>query len=216
MIRQIDILRQRCVRLIKDLGLFERIVGAVTLVALAYGLTLVGHGAYIKVKAQVAQVLLERAWQRALDGEAAPRAWPWADTWPVAKVTVPRIGESAVVLAGASGEALAFAPGYMAGTPRPGDSGTGIIAGHRDTHFAFLKEVIAGDNFDIVTADGTSRYYTVTGTQIVHAGNSGIDPHAPGRRIALVTCFPFEARERGPLRYVVHAEEVQRIAESKL
>ncbi len=203
-------------RLGRNLGLFERMVAAVTLVALTYGLTLIGHGTYIKVKAQAAQILLDRAWERALDGEIEPRAWPWADTWPVAKVTLPRIGESAVVLAGANGEAMAFAPGYMAGTPRPGDSGTGIIAGHRDTHFAFLKDVIAGDSFNVVTADGETRHYTVTGTKIVHARSSGIDPYGPGKHLVLVTCFPFEARERGPLRYVVHAEEVRQVAGTNL
>jgi sortase A len=97
----------------------ERAAAAVVLAAAGFGFVEVGTGLYSKVKAQVAQVLLERAWMRTRAGEAEAKPWPWADTWPVARITVPRIGKSAVVLAGASGEAMAFAPGHMTGTPMP-------------------------------------------------------------------------------------------------
>jgi hypothetical protein len=40
------------------------------------------------------------------------------------------------------------------------------------------------------------------------ADASGIDPGAPGRGIALVTCYPFDTYERGPERFVVHADEL--------
>ncbi len=198
---------RRAGRFLAALGWFERLVAVVALGALFYGLAQIGGGAYIKIKAQAAQVLLERAWDRALTGETAPRPWPWADTWPVARIEVPRIGKSAIVLSGAHGEAMAFGPGYMDGTPVPGMGGTGIIAGHRDTHFAFLKDVVAGDTFSLKLPDGRTFTYEVTGAEIVHASASGIEPLAPGKRMALVTCYPFEARERGPLRYVVHAVE---------
>jgi sortase A len=69
-----------------------------------------GQGGYIYLKAQLAQLLIERAWQRALAGEAAPKPWPWADTWPVARLEAPAQGVSLFVLAGSSGRTLAFAP----------------------------------------------------------------------------------------------------------
>ena len=186
----------------------ERAALAIVLAAAGFGFVEIGAGLYIKLKAQVAQVLLERAWARTRDGEADARPWPWADTWPVARITVPRIGRSAVVLAGASGEAMAFAPGYMDGTPLPGMPGIGVISGHRDTHFAFLSEIVGGDLVTVSTADGRSHSYRVTGMSVVRANASGIDPHAPGRGIALVTCYPFDAQERGPDRFVVRADEV--------
>jgi sortase A len=53
----------------------------------AVGVIGCGQGLWIPAKACLAQVLLERAWHRALDGESAPRPWSWADTWPVARIT---------------------------------------------------------------------------------------------------------------------------------
>ena len=51
---------------------------------LAISLWQVGEGSWIVAKARLAQYLLQRAWIRALSGEANPKPWPWADTWPVA------------------------------------------------------------------------------------------------------------------------------------
>jgi sortase A len=48
----------------------------------------------------------------------------------------------------------------------------------------------------------------VTGTSVVRWNASGIDPHADGRRLVLVTCWPLDAHFAGPLRYLVRAELV--------
>ena len=62
----------------------------VTLVLL--GLWQIGSGAWIYVKAQLAQVLLQRAWAGTLAGQRDVKPWPWADTWPVARLVVPENG----------------------------------------------------------------------------------------------------------------------------
>ena len=71
-----------------------------------------GHGAWIHAKAWLAQLLLQRAWERTLRGEAAAKPWPWADTWPVARLRVPAHGVDLIVLSGVSGRTLAFGPGH--------------------------------------------------------------------------------------------------------
>ncbi|MDR4308006.1 class GN sortase [Chelatococcus sambhunathii] len=172
------------------------------------GLILVGQGLYIHAKAALAQVLLERAFAQSLATGAPVKAWGWADTWPVARIEVPRLKQSAIALRGASGEALAFGPGHLDGTPQAGERGTAIYAAHRDTHFAFLKDVKAGDEIVVRRADGAAARFRVDGTRVVRWDASGLDPHAPGRNLALVTCWPFDATARGPLRYVVEAEAV--------
>ena len=48
------------------------------------------------------------------DGEAHP-PWRWADTSPIARLEVPRLGVRRVVLAGATGAVLAFGPGHIHG-----------------------------------------------------------------------------------------------------
>lgn len=104
---------------------------------------------------------------------------------------------------------MAFAPGHMAGTPAPGGNGTTIYAAHRDTHFRFLEHVKPGDRINVTTPDGKRHSYSVTGAEIVRADASGIDPNMPGKKLALVTCYPFGAINPGPLRYVVHAQAIK-------
>jgi sortase A len=176
---------------------------------LACGAVLVGQAIWIHAKAVVAQVLLERAFAATLASGHDVKPWSWADTWPVARVAVPRLHRSAIVLAGASGQALAFGPGQVERTPAAGEPGTAIYSGHRDTHFAFLGAVATGDEIAVTRRDGRHFRFRVTGTSVVRWDASGIDPLADGRRLALVTCWPLDGKFSGPLRYVVHAELVE-------
>jgi sortase A len=170
---------------------------------------LFGQSAYIFAKAQLAQVLLNRAFTQSVETGNPVKAWSWADTWPVARVEIARIGASAIVLRGTSGEAMAFGPGLMDETARIGEPGTSVIAAHRDTHFAFLKEAVVDDVISITRDDGRVFTYRVTGMRVVDWNKSGIDRHAAGFNLVLATCYPFDAVTRGPQRYVVMAEMVK-------
>ena len=169
-------------------------------------LVMFGQSAYIYVKAQVAQVLLERAFTQTLVTGQPVKAWSWADTRPVARLKIDRIGAESIVLKGASGEALAFGPVLLDETARIGERGTAVIAAHRDTHFAYLKDVQKGDVISVMRDDGLSFSYRVTGMRVADADNSGIDRHAPGFHLVLSTCYPFEAITHGKQRYLVEAE----------
>ncbi len=193
-------------RRLRQTSISQRLVALILIATAVAGFSLVGQGLYIKAKAVLAQVLLERAWSRALAGEAAPKAWPWADTWPVAKLSLPRIQKKTVVLNNASGEAMAFGPGLVAGTPLPGRPGTSVISGHRDTHFEFLRDVRLGDTIEVRTRANKRLTYKVDYMEVVDASASGIEPYAPGESLALVTCWPFDDKNPGPLRYVVYAQ----------
>ena len=172
------------------------------------GAALFGQGLVLTAKAEFAQVLLARAWTRAIDGEPEPTPWPWADTWPVARLSVPSRGEHAIVLAEAGGEALAFGPALLGVSAAPGEPGTTIIAAHRDTHFEFLKDLEIGDTIFVERPDGSQIRYAVSGMEIVDAQHSGIEPEGGPSRLALVTCWPFGALVSGPDRYVVWADRV--------
>jgi hypothetical protein len=80
----------------------------------------------------------------ALAGEAMPKPWPWADTWPVARLRMQHPSVDLIVLAGAYGRTLAFGPGHVTSSALPGQEGTVMLTGHRDTHFRFLKDVQTG------------------------------------------------------------------------
>jgi sortase A len=172
------------------------------------GAVLVGQAIWIHAKALLAQVLLERAFAETLATGKDVKPWAWADTWPVARVSIPRLNKSAIVLSGASGQALAFGPGHLERTPAAGEAGTAIYSAHRDTHFAFLRDVAIDDEIRVTRRDGREFRFRVTGTSVVRWDASGLDPDAGGRNLVLVTCWPLDATFSGPLRYLVHAEMI--------
>ena len=163
------------------------------------------NGSWIHIKAQVAQWLLQDAWQQTqLDGQVH-KPWKWADHWPVARLSVPDLHISQIVLQGDSGNVLAFAPGHNSRSAAPGDSGGVVISGHRDTHFSFLEKLKQGQRVIVETPAGTYQY-RVTHSQVVDARQTRIDVTAASNQLLLVTCYPFDAPlAGGPLRYVVTA-----------
>lgn len=180
---------------------------ALAAVAVA-GLALIGSGLYIKAKAELSQVLLKRSFAEAQSNGGAARPWPWADFTVAATISAPRLGVSEVVLQGASGQALAFGPVLLNGTPEPGDPGTSVIAAHRDTHFAWLKDVRPGDVLVITTTDGNRISYRAGNGRIADWKDNGINVAAFGQHLALATCWPFDANFRSPLRYILDAVEI--------
>ena len=187
-------------------GLLARQGLGAALVALA--MILFGKSAYIYAKAEVAQILLERAFDQTIASGQPVKAWRWADTRPVARLEIARIGAEAIVLSGSSGEAMAFGPTLQNETAKPGERGTSVISAHRDTHFSFLKNVLVGDVIALTREDGGRFNYRVTGLRVADWDQSGIDRHASGFHLALSTCYPFSSIIHGKQRYVVEAELV--------
>ena len=173
---------------------------------IAAGLFLAAQGGWIYAKADVAQILLERAFAQTLTSGSPVKPWSWADTWPVARIEVPRLGASAIALKGASGQALAFGPGHLDNTPQAGEEGTAVYAAHRDTHFAFLRHIEENDRIRITRSDGQVFTFRVTHMAVARWDEAEIDPNARGGHLVLATCFPFDAATSGPLRYLVYAD----------
>ena len=170
-----------------------------------------GKAAWIEAKAHLAQVLVRHAWRETRAGDGDARPWPWADTRPVARLLVPSQHVETFVLAGASGRTLAFGPGHLDGTSRPGEPGNAVISGHRDTHFAFLRRLGKGDEVVLEAPDGRWHRYVVASTRVVDRHDVWVVADAGDTRLTLVTCYPFDAiRPGGPLRYVVVARSRDR------
>jgi len=172
------------------------------------GLGWFSQGVYIQAKAILAQQLLKSAWQQTLAGHAQVKPWAWADTWPVARLSMPSRQVDLIVLEGASGSSLAFAPGHLQGTPAPGDRGYSIISAHRDTHFTFLRHVKSGEILHLQSPTGDTRTFQVTAIEVVDEANASIPVHGSVRGIILVTCYPFDSLGAGSSqRYLVYAVE---------
>lgn len=166
-----------------------------------------GQGVYIHANAWLAQYLLRDAWVPTLNGEGQAKPWPWADTWPVGRLTVPGKDIDLIVLAGAGGRSLAFGPGHLDGTPVPGQPGNSVISAHRDTHFRFLRHLKVNDGIHVQTADRKTHVFRVSGMGVVDAEAARLVLEGVASHLTLVTCYPFDAVvPGGALRYVVTAK----------
>lgn len=173
------------------------------------GLLLCGNSLFIHAKAVAAQSLIANAWQRTLADGKPHKPWGWADSWPVARMRVPATGEDLYILAGAHGTALAFGPGHMDGTSLPGDNGTSVVGGHRDTHFEFLQSLKAGDWVLVQQPTGRWHSYQIQARRVADIREGGLQLPAQGDWLYLVTCYPFsDWKPGGSERYIVEAAKV--------
>jgi sortase A len=180
---------------------YERGLLTLSLVAL---LGLAGWASWLDGKAWLAQHLIAHAWQTTLEQGTPQRPWPWADTWPVARLTTPA-GTTLYVLESTSGEALAFGPGRLAGGI--GSDQALTLAGHRDTHFAFLETLNTGDPLTVQFTDGSQHQFQVTAQQVINSQQHPLHIPFDDQQLLLITCYPFDAiTPGGPLRYVVTAQ----------
>ena len=171
------------------------------------GFWFMGQGAYIHTKAELAQLLLETAWTKTLNGQKEVKPWPWADTWPVARLSAPQLGISRIVLAGASGASLAFGPGHFFNSAAPGGNGNIIISGHRDTHFAFLQKLKLNDTLLLESTDKHVTVFRIKEFFVIDKRTTPYIPTDMSNKLMLITCYPFDAiTAGGPYRFVVIAE----------
>jgi len=184
-----------------------KLIRYVALTLFLTGLCLTGKGTYIHAKAGLAKYLLRSSWQETIEKGETTKPWPWADTWPVARMIVPEHEIDLVVLEGDSGNVLAFGPGHMTLSSLPGQPGNSIISGHRDTSFRFLERLRGGDRIAMQTKDGSTMPFKVVATQIINEAVLDMNIETDFPLLTLVTCYPFDAVvPGGPERYLVFAE----------
>ena len=183
-------------------------VTAVVLLLLALAGWQLGGAAWIHAKAALAQHLIASAWA-GTKADGARRPWPWADTRPVARLTVPSRGIELYVLAGTSGRSLAFGPGHVDGTALPGSAGNSVIVAHRDTHFAFLRYLLQDEEIDVEDTRGRVSRYRVREVAVVDKHETRLLDPADSAQLTLITCWPFDAVQPGTdQRYVVIADRM--------
>ncbi len=170
---------------------------------------LITDGFYIKAKALVAQHLLQRAWSQTVEQGIPVKPWPWADTWPVARLQVERLGVDCIVLEGDSGEVLAFGPGHISRSATPVAAGNCALVGHRDTDFNFLEDIEKGDVMVLQNKEGKTLNYQVVSTHIKDNRELFLEETVTPW-LTLITCYPFHAvNPGGDKRFVVFAKEMK-------
>ncbi len=188
----------------------NKLPSAIIFILIISGIYQLAAAGWIQGKAIVAQHLLKHSWEQTIkDNSTVYKPWPWADTWPVAKLLVTELNIEQIILAGDSGSSLAFAPGYSLASAEPNTHGLTMISGHRDTHFNFLKNLKINDSLVLQTTDKTISY-KVYDLQIVDSSSYTLPGHSEQGTLVLATCYPFNAvTTGGTLRYLVYAERIQ-------
>ena len=184
-----------------------RLLAAVIIIA---GVCLTIRAAYMHAKAELAGVLIRRAWERSLQSGQRRPPWPWADTYPIARLRIPRLDYDEIVLEGATARTLAFGPARLLSGPRLGEPGNLVIVGHRTSWFRRLEGVAAGDEIQIQWFDSRAgrvreRTYSVSAIQVEEP--QGVTLLAPSSEdvLTLFTCYPFGPTPDSPQRYAVRA-----------
>jgi sortase A len=170
------------------------------------------HAAVIYAKAHLAQWLIQSAWQTSLQTGQKTKPWPWADTWPVAKIVFHHQDNNNkqtpfYVLSGSTGNSLAFGPGHDVRTALPATEGASVIAGHRDTHFSLLHTIQTGSTLEVQNNKGIWKHYKVSEQWIADISTTPFTIDEGKNQLYLVTCYPFNTiAPRGNDRLVVRAD----------
>ena len=114
------------------------------------------------------------------------------------------MGLRALVAEGTDAATLRVAVGHLPRTSFPDELGNVALAGHRDTVFRPLRDLLPGDSVVLTTPAGTFSY-RVESTLVVAPDRTDVVSPVPGRALTLVTCYPFHYVGAAPQRFVVRA-----------
>ena len=141
-----------------------------------------------------------RAFDKLL-GSPAPAA--------LARLQIPSVGLSVMVLEGTDAVTLNRGVGHIEGTARPGEPGNIGIAGHRDSFFRCLDRLSAHAEIILTTAENRRLVYVVDHIEIVEPDQMGVLRPTSDQTLTLVTCYPFYFIGPAPLRYIVKASRLE-------
>ena len=133
---------------------------------------------------------------------------------PIARLIVPRLGISVVVAEGTDSTTLRRAIGRIPSSAMPGEPGNVALAGHRDTFLRPLADIRAGDT--LVLESPSARYaYRVESIEIVEPHDTRVLGDADYPALTIVTCYPFRYVGPAPQRFVVHARQIEDMAQDE-
>ena len=123
----------------------------------------------------------------------------------IARLTIPKLDMHAIVIEGTSYGALKAGPGHLVQTPLPGDEGNSVLAGHRDTFFRGLDDLVAGDSI-VIERQGRTYRFAVAGRKIVEPGDVSVLDSSAEPKLTLITCYPPHVIGPAPKRLVILGE----------
>ncbi len=153
-------------------------------------------GIYHQAKTELAQSLREAAWKRAIAGDQ-DETWPWDGLAQTNSTKVPRLGLSAAVYYDVDDQSSA---GKTRSRSRSSASDEA-----RDPHLA-RGGVAIGDRITVITADGSTQLYTVTGRD---AGDIEQQAKSGSATAPKDSCSSPNSSLAGALRLIIQAIRVE-------
>ena len=123
---------------------------------------------------------------------------------------IERLGISAPLFFGDSTVPLYYGVGQYTGSYMPGFGEWTLIAGHNNTYFHTIGDLVEGDIVRISTHYGVYEY-RVTYTVLARDSSEYRDAYAhktEKEEIIFYTCYPFNMLGLTPQRFFVHAEKI--------
>ena len=166
------------------------------------------EGLKIELKAKIAQVLLQQAWNKTLQTGKAYKPWPSFDGKLILLLEIPSHNISQVVLNSTSGQSLAFGPSFHEESFLPHERKVTIISSHRDSHGDYIKKLQLGEEIKLQDQYKKWHSYIIDDFFIINVQEEKITMENNDQHLLLVTCYPFNAIRSGtPYRYVVSAKK---------
>ena len=167
-----------------------------------------GCGIYEVASGRIYQIWKGRELDRALDtlppAPGTPRTFTYEAGSAIGRLDIPRLGFSVVVLEGSDNATLRLGIGRLRNSALPSERGNVVLAGHRDTFFRSLREILPGDQISLRTPEGTFAY-TVDWTKVVNPTDTSVLMPTKSAALTLVTCYPFYYVGAAPERFIVRA-----------
>ncbi|MFT6925746.1 MAG: sortase A [Psychromonas sp.] len=189
----------------RRLSLYHKVLLMITLIAICF----FAPGIYQQGKAMLAQRLLSIAWVSQLEDGKPHKPWPWADSGPIAELSI--AGQAPLmVLKGASANHLTLAPAWMVSSSAFGQAGNSVVVAHNDSYFKQLKEVQLNSLLTLHSYPNLPYNYQVMVTKRVNEKKLSVLAVNDQEILTLTTCYPFTSRliNRG-LCYVVIAKRIK-------
>ncbi|EJO5347346.1 class D sortase [Clostridium botulinum] len=120
----------------------------------------------------------------------------------IGKIIFTKTGDEIPILKGATEENLKGGAALYDNGIYPGDYGTSIILGHRETTFGFLENIHNGDEVNIETLNKIYKF-KVKKIYITSPEDNSILKQENKPSLTLVTCYPFRYIGSAPKRFIV-------------
>ncbi len=161
--------------------------------------------------------LMHTAWLRTQASGEKIKPWPWAELWPIARLTVPHLNAEHIILE-QEAKQLTSSVGlsYLKSSVLPGEVGSTVLGAHPSLYFSFLSELKPNDVLVLESPRTGKWHYRVHVIKIVNKSDTKLLEPGLKRRLILISCYRCGTEQpelqKNSLRYVVIAEEDDRLS----